>query len=139
MTTTRETSSVTLLRFLTVGIITSLIHLLIAFALIVILPKKFLDPKVLGLLSNIAAFVVASLFSYIVNTKWSFNKKLGQLNFIRFYTVAFCGLLATLIIFGATASFDLSSTIGTIIVVISLPPVNFTIHILWTYKKQTNT
>ena len=136
MTISNLPISTALPRFIIVGSVTSLMHLLIAFSLIFIFSSLILDQKLLGLLSNILAYLAASFFSYIFNTRWSFGSEYKALSFLRFYIVAFFGLLATFAIFSIASSFEIGPSVGTLIVVILLPPINFAIHFLWTYKTQ---
>lgn len=116
-----------ILRFSISGLLVTLLHILIASNLI-----QF--ASVAPPLANGVAYIVATTFSYIVNTKWSFSNPLHGRNLIRFYTVSVVGLLLTIAISGTAQYFGLYYWYGIALVVCVIPPVTFLLHHCWTYN-----
>ena len=84
--------------------------------------------------ANGLAFAVATLCSYVVNTKWSFAKKLQRHNFFRFIVVALFGLGTTMAVAKAAQAAGLSDYLGIVVVVVVMPPIMFLLHNFWTYR-----
>lgn len=121
-------------RFGVTGVANTLIHSLVAVLCIegffLGLPWLVAGPVV----ANGIAFVVATVFSYIVNTLWSFSAEMNRRNLQRFLVVSVIGLIV------AMATARLAELIGLpplgsiVLVVCVLPFVNFGLHSLWTYR-----
>jgi len=114
-------------RFALVGVGVTLIHVLVAVWLI----DACGQPLVVA---NGAAFVVATLASYTMNTLWSFGRKLEVISLARFISVSFVGFLATLGISALTESMDLPYPVGIALVVLLVPGISFMLHRIWTYR-----
>jgi putative flippase GtrA len=116
-----------ILRFSISGLLVTGLHVLIASTLI-----QF--ASVTPSIANGSAYIVATTFSYVINTKWSFSNPLHGRNLIRFYTVSGFGLLLTVSISGAAQYFGLHYWYGIALVVCIIPPVTFLLHHRWTYS-----
>ncbi len=119
--------STKMLRFGLVGILMTLLHVAIARTLIeglVVLPSP----------ANGVAFTLATLTSYVINTKWSFSEPLHGRNLVRFIQIAGVGLLLSIIISGLADYYGLSYWFGIVFVVVLIPPVTFFLHLKWTYQ-----
>jgi len=115
------------LRFALSGLLVTGLHVLIATAFIqIILPAPSL--------ANGVAFVVATVFSYLINTMWSFSSPLHGRNLIRFCIVSFIGLFLAMAISGIAQYFGLHYLYGIGFVVCIVPPVTFVLHNFWTYR-----
>jgi putative flippase GtrA len=88
------------------------------------------------LFSNITAFLLASLFSCLANTYWSFKRSLNFKIGYRFFTVTLAGFIVVYI-FSAIADYYRINRIITILSVFSvLSVINFLIHKFWTYAQS---
>jgi putative flippase GtrA len=114
-------------RFGISGLLATGLHVLVAVFLI---RGLLLAPSI----ANGAAFAVATIFSYLINTMWSFSSPLHGRNLLRFCVVSFVGLVLAMTISGAAQSFGLHYLWGILFVVLTVPPVTFLLHSLWTYR-----
>ena len=115
------------LRFALSGLLVTGLHVFIATVFIQIV---LLAPS----LANGVAFLVATIFSYLLNTKWSFSSPLHGRNLFRFCCVSFIGLFLSMTISGAAQHYGLHYGYGIGLVVCILPPVTFLLHNYWTYR-----
>lgn len=115
------------LRFAISGLFVTGVHVLIATILISFI---LITPS----LANGVAFVVATLFSYLINTLWSFSNPLHRRNLYRFFLVSFIGLLLSISISGAAQYGGLHYWYGIAFVVCIVPAVTFLLHNFWTYQ-----
>ncbi|HIE53852.1 MAG TPA: GtrA family protein [Chromatiaceae bacterium] len=116
-----------ILRFSISGLVVTGLHVLIASSLI-----QFLS--ITPSFANGAAYILATTFSYVINTKWSFSSPLHGKNLARFYSVSVTGLLLTMSISGAAQHLGLNHWYGIALVVCIIPPVTFLLHHRWTYN-----
>ena len=84
--------------------------------------------------ANGVAFVVATVFSYVVNTVWSFSTDMNRRNFQRFIVVAVIGLFAAMGLARLAEMIGLPPLGSVVLVVCVMPFVNFGLHSLWTYR-----
>ena len=84
--------------------------------------------------ANGVAFVVATVFSYVVNTLWSFSTKMNRRNLQRFLMVSVVGLFAAMALARLAEVIGLPPLGSVVLVVCVMPFVNFGLHSLWTYK-----
>ena len=115
------------LRFTISGVLVTGLHVLIATAFIQIVS---LAPA----LANGVAFVVATIFSYLINTTWSFSIPLHGKNLFRFCIVSCGGLFLAMTISGTAHYYGLHYLYGISLVVCIVPPVTFLLHNFWTYR-----
>ena len=115
------------IRFALSGMLVTGLHVLIATAFIqIVLPAPSL--------ANGVAFTVATIFSYIIHTTWSFSSPLHGKNLFRFSLVSFIGLFLAVSISGAADYFGMHYSYGIALVVCIVPPVTFLLHNFWTYR-----
>ncbi len=115
------------LRFTLSGLLVSLAHVTVAYTLIQLF---LLDLSI----ANSIAFLIATLFSYFINTLWSFSSELQKMNFLRFLLVSFIGLLLVIVVSKITQHYELDYWYGIGFVVCMVPPVTFSLHYAWTYR-----
>jgi len=115
-----------LFRFASTGVLATLAHIITACATI---EWTHAGPVV----ANGIAFCVATAFSYVVNTRWSFSHPLGGRNLVRFCTVSAGGLVVAMAVSGIAERIGLPYGLGIALVVILVPPVTFSLHARWTY------
>lgn len=114
-------------RFAISGLLATLLHVLIAVGFI-----RFVAPT--PPLANGVAFIIATVFSYLVNTLWSFSRPLHKRNFFRFVLVAMAGCLLTVTLSSAAQHYGLHYMYGIGLVILTVTPATFLTHNFWTYK-----
>jgi SAM-dependent methyltransferase len=115
------------LRFALSGLLVTGLHVFIA---TVFIQSVLLAPS----LANGVAFTVATIFSYLINTMWSFSSPLHGRNLFRFCSVSLIGLFLSMTISGAAQYYGLHYWYGIVFVVCIVPPVTFLLHNFWTYR-----
>ncbi len=111
-------------RFGLTGVANTGIHLLVAYLCLAAGP----------VVANGVAFIVATLFSYVVNTCWSFSSAMTRQTLSRFVVVALIGLLAAVVFAKLGALIGLPPMGSVWLVVCVMPLINFGLHSLWTYR-----
>lgn len=86
------------------------------------------------MLANGVAFATATVFSYLINTLWSFSSRLHGRNLRRFVLVSALGCLLAVAVSGLAEHYGLPYELGIVLVVLSVPPATFLLHSLWTYR-----
>ncbi len=114
-------------RFAISGLLVTSLHILVAAGLIKLLASS-------APLANGIAFIVATVFSYTVNTLWSFSTAPHGKNLFRFICVAIIGCFLAVGVSAIAAQFGLHYLIGIGMVVMVVPPVTFMLHRFWTYQ-----
>lgn len=114
-------------RFAVSGLLATGLHVLIAVSFIrLILPSP--------MLANGVAFATATVFSYLINTLWSFSSRLHGKNLRRFVVVSALGCLLSVVVSGLAQHYGLPYGLGIVLVVLSVPPATFLLHSFWTYR-----
>jgi putative flippase GtrA len=114
-------------RFAISGLLVTGLHVLVATCFI----NFVLD---ISSLANGVAFVVATAFSYMINTLWSFSSPLHRRNLLRFVLVSLVGCFFAVAVSGTAQYYDLHYMYGIGLVVCTVPPVTFLLHSFWTYR-----
>jgi putative flippase GtrA len=114
-------------RFMVSGLLVTGLHVFIATSFINLV---FPVPA----LANGVAFVVATAFSYYINTLWSFSRPPHRKNLIRFLSVSMLGCLLAVFISGHADLHGFHYGIGIASVAAIVPPVTFLLHKYWTYR-----
>lgn len=114
-------------RFGATGVATTGVH-----ALVAILMMHYVGPS--QTIANGVAFVMATLFSYCVNTAWSFSASMRGKNLWRYSVTAAIGLLLALSVSAISQKLGWHYLVGIILISSVLPPVNFLMHHFWTYN-----
>jgi putative flippase GtrA len=116
-----------LFRFGVSGVLATAVHVLVAAAVMTAVTPS---PP----LANGVAFLAATLFSYFMNTRWSFSRELHGRTLARFSVVSLVGLGLAIAISGVAQMYGLHYWIGIGLVAVSLPIITFTLHYNWTYR-----
>ena len=78
------------LRFIVTGAGATAVHALVVFVLLQVTGASYAA-------ANLAASLTATLFSYLVNTVWSFEQRVSAANAWRFCTVALLGAMLAIL------------------------------------------
>jgi len=116
-----------LIRFASTGVGSTALHVLIALSLIEWLLVR-------PTLANILAYSVCTLFSYAVNTRWSFSKSLNPRNFRRFIAVSLLGFMLTMGLAWGAEALGWPPFVGIMMVVCVVTFMSFVLHSRWTYR-----
>jgi len=116
-----------LIKYYLIGGIAVLLHIVIV---VVVIELWGLFPS----LANAIAFILATVFSSIANTYWSFQAKINGVILFRFWCVALLGLCLAVIISGIADYLKFHYLFGVMMVVSVTPIVSYTLHKNWTYK-----
>jgi putative flippase GtrA len=114
-------------RFVVSGLLVTGFHVLIAMGLIRLFALS-------APLANGIAFIAATVFSYFLNTMWSFSRALQGRNLIRFICVSIIGCVVAVSVSAAAERHGLTYMLGIALVAIIVPPMTFLLHRFWTYR-----
>ena len=114
-------------RFCLSGLMVTGIHVIVALAFVHYVANA---PAV----ANGVAFTVATCFSYLVNTLWSFSSPLHGHTLFRFLCVSGLGCGLAMGISGAAAKLGWTPIAGIGAVALLIPPITFLMHNFWTYR-----
>lgn len=118
-----------LVRFLMTGFLATLVHVVSAYGLI----SRF---GVQVWLANGIAFALATAISLLINTLWSFERKLTAPLCARYLVVTSIGLLVTMIVSGTADRLGFHKLAGIAAVVVVAPPLVFLMHSRFTYRRD---
>jgi putative flippase GtrA len=114
-------------RFAVSGLLATGLHALVAVGLI----ESF---AISAPLANGIAFLIATVFSYAVNTLWSFSSALHGRNLFRFICVSIVGGSLAISVSAIAAHYELHYLAGIGMVALIVPSVTFLLHRFWTYR-----
>lgn len=120
-------TAIRLLRFACVGLGATLVHFIVAIALVSNLGAP---PAV----ANASAVLMATVFSYTANTLWSFSAPFGHRTLSRFLVVSALVALLAALMSGLFERLGLDYRLGVLATVVSVPPLSFWLHHSWTYR-----
>ncbi len=123
----RHWNSYRVIRFLTVGVMSVMVHIIIAYLYIFFIDRDSV------IVSNIIGFSVAVVFSYILQTKLVFKKLISYESAWKYIGVQIIGVTISILV----TNYILvgSPYLKVIFVVVLLPMMTYTIHSLWTFSK----
>lgn len=114
-------------RFGLVGVAATLIHMTVAVAMI---EGGQVHPGI----ANGTAFVIANLASYVANTRWSFNARMGLHTWGRYVGVSLAAWMLTVAIAWGVDAWGGHYLIGIVIIVILVPVLTYVAHRKITYR-----
>ena len=114
-------------RFLITGILVTSVHAVIA---VILIHNMILKPP----LANGVAFILATVTSCVINTRWSFSSKLSHHVIFKFCTVSIIGLLISVSVAWVAQELGVSYLFGIFFIAIISPAITFILHNFWTYK-----
>lgn len=114
-------------RFGITGCTATVIHIVVAYAWM-----QLERPS--SSIANAVAYAVATVFTYLTHTLWSFSARLEAPTLLKFLIVTAAGLALSA---GAAAYVEWLGYpygYGIALVVVVIPPFNFLVHHFWTYR-----
>jgi len=122
---TRKLFSYKIVRYGIVGGISTAIHIGVASLYIYFVNSSLLQ-------SNIIGFIIAYIFSYLMQSKHVFGHGISFSKAVKYFIVQFGSLLISIMLSGLFEGYN--SYIKTILVVGFMPLVTFIVHKFWTFK-----
>jgi putative flippase GtrA len=122
---TRKLFSYKIVRYGIVGGISTGIHIGVASLYIYFVNSSLLQ-------SNIIGFIIAYIFSYLMQSKHVFGHEISFSKAVKYFIVQFGSLLISIMLSGLFEGYN--SYIKTILVVGFMPLVTFIVHKFWTFK-----
>lgn len=119
-----------LLRFAVTGVGMTALHASVALGLIY---GTAMSP----ISANATAFTVATIVSYVINSRWSFSARLQVTNALRFWVVSLVGLGLAMLVSGSVAGAGGTAEMGVLLVSAVVAPSNFLLHHFWTYRLRS--
>jgi len=120
-----------IVRYILVGGVSTLIHVVAAYLYIYLVN----DSSVF--VSNIIGFFSAFGFSYIVQSKLVYKRAISYRKAFKYFVVQFISLL--LVIFISDYAFVGNSYIKVLLVVVLLPILTYITHNIWTFAEPNST
>ncbi|WP_185984513.1 GtrA family protein [Aureimonas mangrovi] len=114
------------LRFLTSGVLATLVHIAVASAMAV---SGFNATA-----SNSAAFVCANVVSYLANCLWTFEATVSARNAVRFACISLGLFTVILGVSLAVDAFGLHPFVAIALISVLVPALSFAAHNLWTFR-----
>lgn len=117
-----------LMMYSLVGCICTCIYFLSMFILVERIDKE-------PIISSIISFVIMTLFSFILNMKFTFGGEYSKQKLVRFFIVASIGFtLNFVIMYTLVQVLSFHYLIGEIATTLTIPLVNFFLNHYWTFK-----
>lgn len=116
-------------RFCITGILATSIHVI---SVSILIPTFRVDVGV----SNGIGFVLATVFSSLVNTRWSFKVNLSYKTALRFWIVATFGCFLSILISKTIESMGFHYLIGVAAITMTVPIISYTLHHRYTYNSR---
>ena len=114
-------------RFITIGVCATIMHVVVVSLL---LELHLLTVEI----ANVMAFILATIFSFYMNTHWSFEQTITTSNTIRFTIVSCMGCTITYLIAATMDDAGYHYLIGIAAIVTTVPIFTYLLHSRWTYK-----
>lgn len=121
--------SLQFVRFSLIGVINTLIHVFVVVTLVELIHTP--APPANGL-----AFISANLFSFWINSRWTFGTPIQAGRYLRFLVISLAGLLIALTASVYAERMHWHYLAGVTLSFIVLPVLSFFGHKLWTWRQQ---
>lgn len=86
--------------------------------------------------ATVVAFVAGTLVAWLANSRFSFREPLRAATLVRFSMVRIVAFVLNLAIMKATIWLNFPYGVGIAVTLVLLPPFNFLLHRLWTFRKE---
>ena len=115
-------------RFLVTGLGATVVHIAVAFFATTLLEFK-------PVAANGTAFLIATGFSYLCNTRWSFQAQINRQSALRYTLTTSISFAIVLLLSAWVQHMNWHYRAGIIITVLALPIINYFAHHYFTYAK----
>jgi putative flippase GtrA len=116
-----------LVNYFLIGGVSTLIHFLIASLCIYMIHDSLL-------ISNVMGFLIAYVHSYIMQSKVVFNQEISPIKAVKYFIVQFGVLIVSIYVSDLLSDFN--NYIKTIVIIIIMPLITYTVHKFWTFKEN---
>lgn len=116
-------------KYAIIGGISTLIHAGVASLYIFALSDTVFEANIIG-------FLVAYVFSYIMQSTYVFKHMISITKAVKYFIVQFSSLLISILI--SNVFQDLNSYIKTFIIIGFMPLITFIIHKFWTFNEENS-
>jgi putative flippase GtrA len=115
-------------RYALIGVCNTTIHLLIVGLL-----TWFAEFN--QMYANVIAYIVASSFSFVMNTRWSFQSRPGARNYARFQLVSLFGLIVNATVGHLGDHFGWHIAVTVFLIALTVSVISFLLHRSYTFSK----
>lgn len=122
------TRNIQFLTFAVIGVVNTFMH----GGVLVMAVERFNAPVVLA---NLIAFCVANLFSYFMNSWFTFKSALSVVRYLRFLVASMLSLGFTLLLAWLTDSSGFHYLVGFLLIVVFVPMFSFVVMKLWAFAE----
>ncbi len=116
-----------LVKYFLIGGVSTLIHFLTASLCIYMIHDSLF-------ISNVMGFLIAYAYSYIMQSKVVFNHKISPIKAVKYFIVQFGALIVSIYVSDLLSGFN--NYIKTIVIIIIMPLLTYTVHKFWTFKEN---
>jgi len=116
-----------LVNYFLIGGVSTLVHFLIASLCIYMIHDSLF-------ISNVMGFLIAYVHSYIMQSKVVFNHAISRIRAIKYFIVQLGALIVSIYVSDLLSEFN--NYIKTVVVIIIMPLITYTVHNFWTFKKN---
>ncbi|MGY3685594.1 GtrA family protein [Vibrio coralliilyticus] len=121
------TERTTALRFLLVGLTSTLTYLIISMGMVKVLET---NPSV----ANTIGYIVSTSISYGLNSIWSFKTKVGLDSLFRFVFVSLSSIAIVVTISELVTYLELNHIFSVLLILLVIPVLNYLMHKNWTFQ-----
>lgn len=113
-----------------IGVINTVIHVV---AVVLMVELYGINPVA----ANVAAFMLANLFSFWANARWTFRESYDTARYLRFLTISLLGLLTTALLSALANALGWHYLVGIALIMVTLPIITFLAHRKWTWPEDS--
>lgn len=117
------------IRFGLVGISNTFVHAVI----VIMLMEVFLPP---AYFANMIAFFFANVFSYVLNSRYTFRKALSFYSYWRFLAMSLVSLGLTVAVTFVFEYLGFHYIFGLLAVIFVVPVINYTFMKIWVFSRE---
>ncbi|MDR2981955.1 MAG: GtrA family protein [Puniceicoccales bacterium] len=119
------------IKYFLVGCVSTGIHFICLYFLV---EKVLISSEI----SNVCAFLVANIFSYYLNSVWSFQFSVSKVRYLKFFIVSAIGVVFSYSIMKVCSLLEWHYMIAFCIQVLVMPLINFLLIRLFVFPQKTS-
>jgi putative flippase GtrA len=124
-----NTARLQIIKFASIGVVNTLLH----GSVLWIVVERLHWPV---LVAHCLAFIVANVFSYIMNCQWTFKSHFSFKSYVKFLSASLVSLLLTLFISGVAQWQGFNYWFGFAMIVVLVPALNFLLIKFWAFNQN---